>query len=141
MLPGLIILSSEMISDIVSMKEINLNTDTIYPNVWACDDLQMIIPDFATDKKTGYYLRQTIYMHRIRDETFQCGLCLQQFRKPDFKFCPYCIQDYDLNIDLAYLTYLRPVSTWKLKVDKKSIRIPDHLIIPELLPTGKMIRL
>lgn len=125
-------------------QKIKLDTSIIFFDRWANDDLQLIIPDLGRveNSKFGFYLEQSEQMRMIRDSVYQCSFCNSQYYKPVQQFCTYCINSEDMTDETLYLTFLRPVSTLDITLQKKSIVIPAWLkekTIPELLPSGKII--
>lgn len=127
--------------------QIFMDTQTIYINCWIHKNLELIIPDYGIvpGTKAGFYLDQTEEMRHARDNTLHCSYCGNQF-KGLICWCPECLGNSDIPETELYKTFLRPVGTLDIEINRKSIFIPSairerHNVMPELTHTGKLLNI
>ncbi len=146
-LPEIVVINELFFQSLLQFADslIDLDIDSLYHNKWANKKLQLIIPDFARvgNHRHGYYLEQTEDMINIRDSTLKCGYCNKQYQQPCNPFCLECLFLSDVPEECLHMLYLRPVSTFDIELNPKSIYIPKwvkerHNKIPEF-QNGKMI--
>lgn len=128
-------------------KHVILSPGKLYIDHWIHEGLFICMPDFAMvdGHKHGYYLEQTNEMISARDNTYQCGICNEQFNFNPY-FCPYCINDPTIDQEIIYKAFCRPISTLDIEITHKSIRVPEwvrnaHTRMPELTTSGLIINI
>jgi hypothetical protein len=130
-LPKVVIINNELWGELLCMhgEQIKIDTDHIYIDRWTCTDKNLVIPDFARVENCtyGFYLEQTEQMQVIRNETYQCSLCDEQYHTYTVPFCLECLHREDLTADTLYKLFLRPVATFDIDLNHKSIHVPKWL--------------